>query len=104
MDSENHQEPQEFEEPQTTTLEVERPRGSAFGRRLALAFAAVAAMTALIAALLNTQIWNRQFDQYLRDNLQRVADGVAQIASEAYPQYGGWTIQTLSTIPRFGPV
>jgi len=33
-----------------------------------------------------------------------VSDGVAQIATEAYLQYGGWTVQTLSTIPRFGPM
>jgi signal transduction histidine kinase len=79
-------------------------RIGAFGRRLAIAFAAVAALTALLAAMLNTAIWNRQFDAYLRGNLQRLADGVSQVASEAYPEYGGWTLQSLSTIPRFGPM
>jgi signal transduction histidine kinase len=79
------------------------PVNGTFSRRLAIAFAAVAAITALLAALLNSAFWNRQFDQYLRDNLQRISDGVAQVAAEAYSAYGGWTIQTLSTIPRFGP-
>lgn len=80
-----------------------QPVRGTFSRRLAIAFAAVAAITALLAALLNSAFWNRQFDEYLRDNLQRISDGIAQVAAEAYPAYGGWTIQTLSTIPRFGP-
>lgn len=75
-----------------------------FARRLAIAFAAVAALTALLAAVLISAVWNYQFDQYVRDNLQRLSDGIAQVAAEAYPQYGGWTIQTLSAIPRFGPM
>lgn len=108
MTAQTEQEPLASEHPDAggadRELRAARNKGSAFGRRLAIAFATVAAMTALIAALLNTAIWNRQFDQYLKDNLQRVSDGIAQIAAEAYPQYGGWTIQTLSTIPRFGPV
>ncbi|MDZ4170210.1 MAG: ATP-binding protein [Coriobacteriia bacterium] len=82
---------------------VQRGHGT-FSRRLAIAFAAVAALTALLAAVLISASWNVEFDRYLRDNLQRVADGVAQVAVEAYPLYGGWTIQTLSTIPRFGPM
>lgn len=77
-------------------------RGGTFGRRLAFAFAVVALFTAVLAAVLISYAWNLEFDRYLRDNLQRVADGVAQVAANAYPQYGGWTLQTLSTIPRFG--
>jgi len=78
-----------------------QPR-AVFGRRLAVAFASVAAMTVILVAILISLVWNYQFDQYLKGNLERIADGVAQIAQEAYPRYGGWTIQTLSTIPRFG--
>ncbi len=77
------------------------PRGT-FSRRLALAFAVVAALTAGLAGVLISSVWNYQFDQYVQDNLQRVADGVAQIATESYGRYGGWTLETLSTIPRFG--
>lgn len=76
--------------------------GGAYGKRLAFAFAVVAAVTAALAAALISASWNAEFDRYLRDNLQRVADGVAQVASAAYPQYGGWSLQTLSAIPRFG--
>lgn len=78
------------------------PQG-AFSRRLALAFATVAAVTALFAAVLLSAAWNYEFDDYVRDNLQRISDGVAEVAAQAYPVYGGWTIETLSFIPRFGP-
>lgn len=78
------------------------PAKGTFSRRIAIAFAAVAAVTALLAAVLLSAVWNYQFDQYVRDNLQRATDGVAQIAAEAHAQYGGWTIHTLSFIPRLG--
>ncbi|MEI7814604.1 MAG: HAMP domain-containing sensor histidine kinase [Coriobacteriia bacterium] len=74
-----------------------------FSRRLALAFAVVAALTAALAGLLLSAVWNYQFTQYVQANLQVTADGVAQISAQAYPQLGGWTIQTMSQIPRFGP-
>jgi two-component system sensor histidine kinase BaeS len=74
-----------------------------FSRRLALAFAVVAALTAALAGLLLSAAWNYQFTQYLRANLQNTADGIAELSAQAYPQLGGWTIQTLSQLPRFGP-
>lgn len=79
------------------------PRAT-FGRRLAIAFASVAALTVVLVAVLISMVWNYQFDQYLKGNLQRTADGIAELAAQAYPLYGGWTLQTLSTIPRFGPM
>ena len=79
-----------------------RPR--TFGRRLAFAFAVVAALTAALAGVLLSATWNYQFDQYVRENLQFNADGIAEIVSEAYPQYGGYSIDTLAQIPRFGPM
>lgn len=79
-------------------------RSHSFGRRLAFAFAAVAALTAALAGLLLSAAWNIQFNSYVRDNLQRSADGIAAIVQTAYPQYGGYTIDTLVQIPRFGPM
>lgn len=73
-----------------------------FGRRLAFAFATVAAVTVAFVAVVIASAWNYEFDRYIRDNLEQLADGVAEIASQAYPEYGGWTIQTLSTIPPVG--
>jgi signal transduction histidine kinase len=69
---------------------------------LAIAFAAVAALTALLSAVLISAVWNYQFNQYVRGNLQRISDGVAEIGATAYLQYGGWSFQSLSVIPRFG--
>ena len=80
------------------------PRPRTFGRRLAFAFAAVAALTAALAAVLLSATWSYQFNQYVRENLQFNADGIAAIVAEAYPQYGGYSIDTLAQIPRFGPM
>lgn len=85
-------------------FDVEPPsdgRGT-FGRRIALAFASVAAITALLAAVVISSVWNYQFDQYVRGNLQRTADGIAQVGAQAYVHYGGWTLASLSAIPRYG--
>lgn len=76
----------------------EQPRAT-FGRRLAIAFASVAALTVVLVAVLISAVWSYQFDQYLKGNLQRVANGVATLAEQAYPLHGGWSVMTLSTIP-----
>lgn len=73
-----------------------------FGRRLAVAFATVAALTAILAGALLSVAWNYQFNQYLKANLQRIANGVAAIVSEAYPVYG-FDYRTLGQIPILGP-
>lgn len=81
---------------------VDHRRGT-FGRRLAIGFALVAAVTAALAALMISWAWTTQFNQYVRNNLQVTADGIAQVASEAYGQTGEWSLSTLMAIPRFGP-
>ena len=85
------------------------PGGSNGGRRrrtfrwrLAIAFASIAVMTVALAGVLLSAAWNYQFNEYVHDNLQISADGIAQIVGAAYPQYGGFTIETLVQIPRFG--
>lgn len=83
-----------------SNADPKRPR--TFSRRLALAFAVVAALTAALAAVILSAAWNYQFTAYVRDNLQRTSDGIATIVAQAYPQYGGYTIETLAQIPRFG--
>ncbi len=99
--------------PDTATPPAEKPaapqaingtaaRPQTFGRRLAFAFAAVAALTALTAGLLLSATWSYQFNEYLRERLQLTADGVAAVVENAYPQYGGYSIDTLAQIPRFG--
>ena len=73
-----------------------------FGRRLAFAFATVAALTAILAGALLAVAWSYQFNSYVRDNLQRMATGVAAIVTEVYPVYG-YDFRTLGQIPLLGP-
>ncbi len=83
---------------------VVRTHTGRFARRLAVAFAIVAFVTAALAAGFISVSWNVEFDRYLTDNLQHMCDGVADVASQAYAEYSGWTLQTLSLIPKWGPV
>lgn len=78
-------------------------RTGTFARRLAVAFAIVAALTAALAAGVIAISWSIEFDRYLQSNLQHTANGIARIASEAYARYGGWSLQTFGTIPSWGP-
>ncbi len=59
-------------------------------------------MTVALAGVLLSAAWNYQFNEYVHDNLQISADGISQIVGGAYPQYGGFTLETLLQIPRFG--
>jgi two-component system sensor histidine kinase BaeS len=73
-----------------------------FGRRLAIAFAAVAALTALLAALLISVMWASQFRQYVHGNLQTSADNAATLLSRSYAQSGQFTVEALAQLPRYG--
>ena len=73
-----------------------------FGRRIAVAFATVAALTAVLAAALLSVAWNREFNDYVRMNLQSYANGVSAIVATYYPYYG-WDFRTLGLIPMLGP-
>jgi len=88
--------------PEATNGSAARPR--TFARRLAFAFAAVAAFTALTAGVLLSATWSYQFNAYARENLQTTANYISAIVADAYPKYGGYTIDTLALIPRFGPM
>ena len=90
------------DEPPVGTAGGGAERRRTFSRRLALAFATVAALTAIFAGILLSAAWSYQFNAYVRDNLQRSADGIAAVVAQAYPLYGGYTIDTLVQIPRFG--
>jgi signal transduction histidine kinase len=79
------------------------PARGSLSRRLAISFAAVAAITALLAGVILTNVWNRQFDQYVREGLQETADGAAALLEESYIAYGNqWTVEAFVQLPRFG--
>ena len=81
-------------------VRVAAPR--TFGRRLAVAFATVAALTAILIGLLLAIAWNYQFNQYLRTNLQYISDYVAATVGAYYPVYG-FDYRTIGQIPMGGP-
>ncbi len=77
------------------------PHGT-LSRRLAIAFAAVAALTMLLAAGILWFIWLGQFDAYVEEQLQETANGAAQMLSNSYTQSGGWSLDAFSQLPRYG--
>ncbi|MDH4140507.1 MAG: HAMP domain-containing histidine kinase [Coriobacteriia bacterium] len=72
--------------------------------RLALTFAAVAALTAALAAVILSVVWARQFDIYVREGLQTTADGAAELLADGYETQDGWTVENLAQMPRVGVV
>ena len=52
-------------------------RKGGLGWQLGVAFALVALATALISGAMLSMVWQRQFEAYVRQNLQDRADGYA---------------------------
>ncbi|MBN2404831.1 MAG: HAMP domain-containing histidine kinase [Coriobacteriia bacterium] len=61
------------------------------GFRLGLAFAVVAAFTAVLAAAIVAVSWQRSFDSYIRERLQERADATASVIANQYLLSGDWT-------------
>ncbi len=70
--------------------------------RLAVAFAAVALLTAGLSALILSIVWQQQFDRYVREGLHNTATGAATMLASFYERDGGWTIDAFAQLPRFG--
>jgi two-component system sensor histidine kinase BaeS len=81
---------------------AQRAKRGAFGRRLAIAFASVAALTAILAALVISAVWTYQFRQYVEANLERSASASAQLLESSYGLHGGWTIDAFTELPQIG--
>lgn len=64
--------------------------------RVTLAFALVAAMTALVAFGILSFVWEQHFNTYTRENIQRVAETTARNIGVRYSQTGGWYDGALS--------
>jgi len=78
------------------------PASGSLGRRLALVFAVVAALTAGLVAVILSITWANQFEVYVEEQLQSTADGASRILSSAYQEQGGWTLSAFAEMPRFG--
>lgn len=59
--------------------------------RVTLAFALIAAMTALVAIGVLSFVWERHFQTYTRENIQVTADAIAEQIAQTYEADGGWT-------------
>lgn len=70
--------------------------------RLALAFAVVAVATAVIAALVITVTWQRQFETYVQRGVQERADGVAEVLADVYEQAGSWEAVSFVQLAHLG--
>jgi signal transduction histidine kinase len=71
---------------------VRRPR---LGAQLGLAFAAVAAFTALLATIVFVVSWQSSFDAYVRARVQGEANAEAVIAASASQGNGAWSSDLL---------
>lgn len=72
------------------------------GLRIALAFAFVAVATALIAALVLTVTWQRQFEAYIQRGVQERADAAAAVLASEYERAGSWDRVTFMEFSHFG--
>jgi signal transduction histidine kinase len=60
------------------------------GAQLGLAFAVVAAFTALLVALVLSVTWQGLFETYVQERVQTSATNFAQVAGSAFHTYGRW--------------
>lgn len=67
-------------------------RKAGLGLRLALSFAGVALFTVGLAGLIITSVWDRQFAEYVRLNVQERADDAAVAFTSVYADAGSWDV------------
>ncbi len=63
--------------------------------RVTIAFAFIAAMTALVAIGVLSFVWEQHFQDYTRENIQSTANTIADRIASRYEADGGWTIDTV---------
>jgi len=72
-----------------------RWKNLSYSRRVTLAFAGIAAMTALFAVLVLSAVWDRHFEQYTHTNMENAATSVALSIGREYEQKGVWDDETV---------
>lgn len=70
--------------------------------QLGLAFAAVAAFTALLATIVVAISWQGAFEGYVRERVQADASVLAEVASTSYANNGGWSPRALYELAVLG--
>lgn len=61
-----------------------------YSARLTLSFAAIAALTALVAIGVLSFVWDQHFKTYTKDNIQVVAKQTADLVASGYQESGDW--------------
>ena len=64
--------------------------------RMTLSFAAVAAMTTLLAIVVLSIVWNEHFASYTRENMFSTARATASSIAREYERAGGWSTEVLA--------
>ena len=64
--------------------------------RITLAFALTAVMTAVVLVIVLAFVWEGQFMQYTRQNLQAIAQSTANQLSQDYASAGSWTPEVIA--------
>ena len=77
-----------------------------YANKVTLAFALVAAMTAMVAFGVVSFVWQGHFKTYTRENVQRLADNTAAQIAERYDADGSWyngALRPAEEAVRFSP-
>ncbi|MDO8964844.1 MAG: HAMP domain-containing sensor histidine kinase [Coriobacteriia bacterium] len=77
-------------------------RRPGFAAQLGLAFAAVAAFTALLATVGVAISWQRSFEGYVRERVQADANVLAEVAGTSYTNNAGWGGRALIELAMLG--
>ena len=76
-------------------------RRISLGGELGFAFAAVAALTALLIAAVLGVTWQRLFESYVQERVQASATNFARVAGSAFHTYGRWDSSALAWLADF---
>ena len=71
-------------------------RNRSYVTRMTISFAAVAAMTALVAIAVLSIVWNEHFTSYTRENMFATARATAASIAARYAEVGGWSTEVLA--------
>jgi two-component system sensor histidine kinase BaeS len=72
------------------------------GVQLGIAFAVVAALTAMLSAAIQAISWQRVFDSYVAERVQADAQAIAELTARAYALDRGWSEASLTELAVLG--
>lgn len=85
----------DLDNPEKRRWEMPRWESMNMATRLSVMFGCIAAMTAVVAFLVLSIVWDQHFQSYTRENLQETATTVAQRLAESYEEDQRWAKNTV---------